>query len=96
MCGAFRVKNSEQFPNLTPKKTRKALLSRCKWGHDDCSLEITDLPVKLAEAASDTLVHLTTPSTRRSNSSAWVRAGSQWSPRLLRFWLVRGHGASGA
>ena len=46
MCGAFRVKNLDEFPNLTVKKIPKAVLSRCEWGKDDYSLEIKSLPMK--------------------------------------------------
>jgi len=46
MCGAFRVKNLDAFPNLTVKKIPNAVLSRCEWGKDDYSLEIKNLPVK--------------------------------------------------
>jgi len=49
MCGAFRVKNLDAFPNLTVKKIPKAVLSRCEWGKDDYSLEIKSLPMKPAE-----------------------------------------------
>jgi len=48
MCGAFRVKNLDEFPNLTVKKIPKAVLSRCEWGHDDYSLEIAALPLRSA------------------------------------------------
>ncbi len=44
MCGAFRVRNMADFPNLTVKKIPKAVLRKCEWGHDDYSLEITNLP----------------------------------------------------
>lgn len=54
MCGAFRVKNLDEFPNLTVKKIPKAVLARCEWGHDDYSLEIKNLPVKPAEEESET------------------------------------------
>jgi len=46
MCGAFRVKNLDEFSNLTVKKIPKAVLSRCEWGKDDYSLEIRNLPVR--------------------------------------------------
>ena len=46
MCGAFRVKNLDEFPNLTVKKIPKAVLNRCEWGKDDYSLEIKNLPMK--------------------------------------------------
>jgi adenine-specific DNA-methyltransferase len=49
MCGAFRVKNLDEFPNLTVKKIPKAVLTRCEWGHDDYSLEIKNLPMKSPE-----------------------------------------------
>ncbi len=49
MCGAFRVKNLDEFPNLTVKKIPKAVLSRCEWSRDDYSLEIKNLPVKPVE-----------------------------------------------
>ncbi len=49
MCGAFRVKNLDEFPNLTVKKIPKAVLSRCEWGRDDYSLEIKSLPIKPEE-----------------------------------------------
>ncbi|MFH1924056.1 MAG: site-specific DNA-methyltransferase, partial [Planctomycetota bacterium] len=46
MCGAFRVKNLDEFPNLTVKKIPKAVLNRCEWGKDDYSSEIKSLPMK--------------------------------------------------
>ena len=46
MCGAFRVKNLDDFPNLTVKKIPKAVLNRCEWGRDDYSLEIASLPIR--------------------------------------------------
>jgi len=49
MCGAFRVRNLDEFPNLTVKKIPKAVLNRCEWGHDDYSLEIKNLPMKSPE-----------------------------------------------
>ncbi len=49
MCGAFRARNLEEFPNLTVKKIPKAVLSRCEWGRDDYSLEIRNLPLKVDE-----------------------------------------------
>jgi len=49
MCGAFRIKNLDGFPNLTVRKIPKAVLTRCEWCHDDYSLEIKNLPIKVAE-----------------------------------------------
>ena len=43
-CHAFRVKDVNEFPNLTLKKIPKAVLNKCEWGHDDYSLEIKNLP----------------------------------------------------
>ncbi len=49
MCGAFRAKSLDGFPNLTIKKIPKAVLAKCEWGHDDYSLEIQNLPTKSPE-----------------------------------------------
>jgi adenine-specific DNA-methyltransferase len=46
ICSAFRVKNLDEFPNLTVKKIPKTVLSRCEWGKDDYSLEIKNLPIR--------------------------------------------------
>lgn len=53
MCGAFRVKNLDGFPNLTVKKIPKAVLNRCEWGKDDYSLEVNNLPMKPAEEQTE-------------------------------------------
>lgn len=53
MCGAFRVKNLDDFPNLTVKKIPKAVMNRCEWGKDDYSLEIKNLQVREMEPAED-------------------------------------------
>jgi adenine-specific DNA-methyltransferase len=53
MCGAFRVKNLDDFPNLTVKKIPKAVMSRCEWGKDDYSLEIKNLQVREMEPIED-------------------------------------------
>lgn len=42
-CHAFRVKNLDEFPNLTLKKIPKTVLDKCEWGKDDYSLEIKAL-----------------------------------------------------
>jgi adenine-specific DNA-methyltransferase len=44
-CHAFRVRNTDAFPNLTLKKIPKAVLAKCEWGRDDYSLEIKSLPL---------------------------------------------------
>jgi adenine-specific DNA-methyltransferase len=53
MCGAFRVKNLDDFPNLTVKKIPKAVMSRCEWGKDDYSLEIKNLPFRPVEEINE-------------------------------------------
>jgi adenine-specific DNA-methyltransferase len=45
-CGAYKA-DVAQFENLTVKKIPKAVLKKCEWGHDDYSLEIKNLPVKI-------------------------------------------------
>jgi adenine-specific DNA-methyltransferase len=53
MCGAFRVKNLDDFPNLTVKKIPKAVMNRCEWGKDDYSLEIKNLSSKPVEETNE-------------------------------------------
>ena len=59
MCGAFRVKNLNEFSNLTVKKIPKTVLSRCEWGKDDYSLEIKNLPLKPQEEPEESKEALT-------------------------------------
>lgn len=42
-CLAYRIRNVDNFPNLTLRKIPKAVLSKCEWGKDDYSLEIKNL-----------------------------------------------------
>lgn len=42
-CSAFRIRNVDEFPNLTLRKIPKAVLTKCEWGKDDYSLEIKNL-----------------------------------------------------
>lgn len=49
LCGAFRVKDPNAFPNLTLKKIPNSVLRECEWGKDDYSLEIQGLPPKPEE-----------------------------------------------
>jgi len=51
-CAAFRGK-ADQFANLTLKKIPKMVLSRCEWAHDDCSLNVANLPMAQAEPETD-------------------------------------------
>lgn len=41
-CGAIRGK-PESFPYLEIKKIPKAVLAKCKWGHDDYSFKVENL-----------------------------------------------------
>ena len=54
-CHAFRVKDVNEFPNLTLKKIPKTVLNKCEWGHDDYSLEIRNLPPASPEPADTSL-----------------------------------------
>ena len=45
-CGAYKA-DVTQFENLIVKKIPKQVLKKCEWGHDDYSLEIKNLPVKI-------------------------------------------------
>jgi len=53
-CQAYRIRNLDQFPNLTLKKIPKAVLAKCEWGKDDYSLEIKNLPK--AESQSESYI----------------------------------------
>lgn len=66
MCGAFRVKNLDEFPNLTVKKIPKAVLNRCEWGKDDYSLEIKSLPMKSKEELEEPEVKPRSKAERRA------------------------------
>ena len=49
-CSAYRIRNVDEFPNLTLKTIPKTVLSHCEWGKDDYSLEIKELaPAPIAE-----------------------------------------------
>jgi adenine-specific DNA-methyltransferase len=54
-CAAFHgvtaAKSAERWPNLTLKKIPKMVLARCHWGHDDYSLNVTNLPMAEIEKA---------------------------------------------
>ena len=76
MCGAFRVKNLDDFPNLNVKKIPKAVLNRCEWGHDDYSLEIKNLPMKAPEPEEPPE---TPTAARKPRSKAERRGGVQRS-----------------
>ena len=43
LCRAFRG-GSGQWPNLTVQKIPQQILDRCEWGHDDYSLNVSNLP----------------------------------------------------
>jgi adenine-specific DNA-methyltransferase len=79
MCGAFRVKNLDGFPNLTVKKIPKAVLNRCEWGKDDYSLEIKNLPMKAPE--EDIVPEI--PATGKKPRSKAERRASVQQPSLF-------------
>jgi adenine-specific DNA-methyltransferase len=64
MCGAFRVKNLDDFPNLTVKKIPKAVMNRCEWGKDDYSLETKNLPFKPIEEVDEEAIRQENPSVK--------------------------------
>jgi adenine-specific DNA-methyltransferase len=68
MCGAFRVKNLDDFPNLTVKKIPKAVMSRCEWGKDDYSLEIKNLPFRLVEETNEETMKQENPTLKGEGS----------------------------
>ena len=56
LCAAWHgmtaAQAAERWPNLTLKKIPKAVLSNCEWGHDDYSLNVTNLPMAQPEPAA--------------------------------------------
>jgi adenine-specific DNA-methyltransferase len=52
-CSAFRGK--DVYPNLTLKKIPKMVMSRCEWGHDDYSLNVSNLPMAQPDPEPDLL-----------------------------------------
>ncbi len=81
MCGAFRVKNLDEFPNLTVKKIPKAVLNRCEWGKDDYSLEIQNLPVREEPLIGQVAVEAERG--RRGRTKAERRAEAAEQPSLF-------------
>ncbi|UPT75012.1 MAG: site-specific DNA-methyltransferase [Elusimicrobiota bacterium] len=82
MCGAFRVKDPDEFPNLTVKKIPKAVLSRCEWGQDDYSLEIKNLPLKV-EADEKSVAPIPKPRSkieRREEALLFDLSGAEREP----------------
>ncbi len=90
MCGAFRVKSLEDFPNLTVKKIPKAVLTRCEWGHDDYSLEIKNLPLK-SPPPEESLAPELSFSGKKPRSKEERRAGI---PQPSLFDLANGKGSA--
>jgi adenine-specific DNA-methyltransferase len=58
-CKAFRS-DTEQFSNLTIRKIPQAVLRKCEWGHDDYSLNVSNLP--MIEALPEARVESNGPS----------------------------------
>jgi adenine-specific DNA-methyltransferase len=71
-CAAFHGVTAAQaearWPNLTLKKIPKMVLSRCEWGRDDYSLNVTDLP------QAELLVAVPEPALQGRKSKATVLA----------------------
>jgi adenine-specific DNA-methyltransferase len=57
-CGAFTglsaTEAAQRWPNLTLKKIPKMVKDRCEWGHDDYSLNVSNLPMAKKPAATPT------------------------------------------
>jgi adenine-specific DNA-methyltransferase len=76
MCGAFRVKNLDDFPNLTVKKIPKTVMSRCEWGKDDYNLEIKNLQVREIEPSED---QIESPPIARGQNRVNLKQGTLFS-----------------
>lgn len=48
LCAAWRG-NADHFTNLTLRKIPNHIRSKCEWGHDDYSLNVTNLPMVEAD-----------------------------------------------
>jgi adenine-specific DNA-methyltransferase len=49
-CGAFRLSAdaiAARYPNLTVKKIPRMVLQKCEWDHDDYSLNVANLPMRV-------------------------------------------------
>ncbi len=47
LCAAYRG-NADTWPNLTVRKIPNHIRTRCEWGHDDYSLNVSNLPMAKA------------------------------------------------
>ncbi|MFM2328568.1 MAG: hypothetical protein RLZZ494_671, partial [Pseudomonadota bacterium] len=79
MCAAFRgitaAQATERWPNLTLKKIPQAVLSRCEWGHDDYSLNVTNLPLSAPAPPTSPSLTSTDRRTARGRKTAALNAG---------------------
>ncbi len=79
MCAAFRgitaAQATERWPNLTLKKIPQAVLSRCEWGHDDYSLNVTNLPLSAPAPPTSPSLASTDRRTARGRKTAALNAG---------------------
>lgn len=48
-CKAFDKAAAAEFENLTVRKIPDAVLNKCEWGHDDYSLNVSNLPMAKEE-----------------------------------------------
>lgn len=64
-CKAFNAR-LDDFENLTVKKIPHSILSRCEWGRDDYSLEISELPTREPDdGTSDKAFRGSAPNSRK-------------------------------
>ena len=78
VCGAFKVRKVEDFPNLTIKKIPNTVLHKCEWGHDDYSLEIENLPDAPVTREIDEIVEI-----KRSKGKRKFGKGKETGPMLF-------------
>lgn len=82
-CSAFHgvtaEKASQRWPNLTLKKIPKMVLSRCEWGHDDYSLNVSNLPMSESQQKDDqsdsTEPTVVKPKSKKAKSANSEQAG---------------------
>lgn len=78
-CAAFRgvtaVSASSRWPNLTLKKIPKMVLSRCEWGRDDYSLNVSNLPMAELEKNDEPKTPVKKAATKKKAAAPSNQAG---------------------
>ncbi len=73
-CAAFHgvtaANASERWPNLTLKKIPKMVLARCEWGHDDYSLNVSNLPMAQIEKPEPVATASTVKTLKSKNATS--------------------------